>query len=123
MINSEQDLQSLVAIEVSKRGGRIFRNNVGVHLTDRGVPVRYGLANTSKQLNSVLKSSDLIGITPTVITPEMVGTTVGVFTSYEIKKPGWKYTGTDRETAQSAWIQLINSLGGIARFVSGLEQL
>ena len=55
-----------------------------------------------------------------VITPEMVGTTVGVFTSFEVKRPGWKYTGTPREAAQESWLTLVRSLGGIARFVSSL---
>ncbi len=119
----EQDLQSLVLVETSKRSMRLWRNNVGVHMTDRGVPVRYGLCNTSKQLNQVLKSSDLIGITPTVVTQEMVGTTVGIFTSYEIKKPGWKYTGTPRETAQCAWLVLVRSLGGISKFISDLTDI
>lgn len=123
MQQCEQDLQSLVLIETSKKGIRLWRNNVGCLMDKRGVPVRYGLCNSSKKLNDAIKSSDLVGITPVVITPEMVGQTVGVFTSYEIKRPGWKYTGAGREKAQEAWLALVRSLGGIARFVSDLREV
>ena len=77
--------------------------------------VRYGLGNDSAQVNAVLKSSDLIGITP-------VGG-VGIFTSYEIKKPGWRYTGTPREVAQLRWLELVVSLGGIGKFISDVRDL
>ncbi len=118
---TEADLQSLVLIETSKRGTRLWRNNVGCLQNPKtGQFVRYGLCNSSKKLNDAIKSSDLVGITPIVITQEMVGQTVGVFTSYELKHPGWKYTGQGREVAQEAWLSLVRSLGGIARFVSSL---
>jgi len=77
--------------------------------------VRYGLGNDSAQVNAKLKSSDLIGITP-------VGG-VGVFTSYEIKKPGWRYAGTPREVAQLRWLELVVSLGGIGKFISDVGDL
>lgn len=119
----EQDLQSLVLVESSKRGTRMWRNNVGCLQNKEGRYIRYGLCNSSKKLNKVLKSSDLVGITPIVITSDMVGQTVGVFTSYEIKRPGWKYSGCGREAAQEAWLTLVRSLGGIARFISDIGDL
>jgi len=81
--------------------------------------VRYGLGNDSAQVNSRLKSSDLIGITPVSVN----GNPVGVFTSYEIKKPGWRYTGTPREVAQLRWLELVVSLGGIGKFISDVGDL
>jgi len=47
-----------------------------------------------------------------------VGSVLGQFVSFEVKRAGWKYAGTDRERAQEAWAALVTSLGGLARFVS-----
>ena len=80
--------------------------------------MRYGLANESKKMNSFLKSSDLIGITPIKVEQEHVGSVFGVFTSIEVKHGGWKYTGRGREEAQERWIKLVVSLGGIGWFAS-----
>ena len=104
---------------MSQRGMRLWRNNTGVAFDQTGRPVRFGLSNESAQVNAKFKSSDLIGITPVVIE----GRTVGVFTSLEIKHPGWKYTGGGRETAQKNWLDLVNSLGGIGKFITSLEDL
>lgn len=111
--------QSVVRLEAARLGIYLWRNNVGALKDNRGVPVRYGLANDNSKMNEVLKSGDLIGIRPVVITPAMIGATFGQFVSRECKRPGWKYAGTPREEAQSAWVGLISRLGGDARFAAG----
>ena len=118
---SESDIQARIRLEASKRGIHLWRNNVGVLRNEQGGYVRYGLANDSHQLNAVFKSSDLIGIKPILITQEHVGTTIGQFIAREVKTPGWKYTGTAREKAQKAFIDLINERGGDASFTTGDE--
>jgi hypothetical protein len=115
----EAGILSEVRLEASEKGCRLWRNNVGATYTDKGHFIRYGLANDSAQLNAVLKSADLIGIRPIVITPAHVGKIIGQFVSREIKQSNWRYTGTDREKAQLSWAELIISLGGDACFATG----
>ena len=110
---SESIVQQKVRFEASQQGIKLWRNNVGAYQDDRGGFVRYGLANESKKMNTILKSSDLIGITPVNIG----GTTLGIFTSYEVKKAGWKWSGNKHELAQQKWLELVVSMGGIGKFV------
>lgn len=111
--------QVQVRLEASKKGARLFRNNVGAAYLKDGTFVRFGLANDSATVNKRLKSGDLIGIKPVLITPALVGATIGQFVSREVKHPGWKYTGTEREKAQMHWADMILSLGGDAAIVTG----
>ena len=119
----EARVQDEARLLASKMGWRLFRNNVGVLKDERGVPVRYGICNDSPAMNKRIKSSDLIGIRPVVITPDMVGTTIGQFVAREVKKAGWKYKGTEHEVAQLAFGTLIIGLGGDFRFWSGEGEL
>jgi hypothetical protein len=116
---SEAAVQAVVRLEAANKGLKLFRNNVGALLDTRGVPVRYGLANDSKQVNEVIKSADLIGWRPIIIEQRHVGQVIGQFVSREVKEVGWHYTGNDREPAQLAWAQLVTAGGGDAAFCTG----
>lgn len=119
-MRSEASNLDRVKLHASKAGVRVWRNNVGaVYTADGKRLIRYGLGNESAQMNAVFKSSDLIGIRPVVITPDMVGKTIGQFVAREVKGEGWKFTGTPRELAQKAFIDFINSMGGNACFSTG----
>jgi hypothetical protein len=120
---SEAAAQQRVRLDAPKHGVALWRNNNGAATAPNGRPVRYGLANDSKKMSETIKSSDLIGITRYTIKPGDIGRTIGIFTSYEMKKPGWKYTATSRERAQLSWIELIITMGGIARFTTGSRDL
>lgn len=121
---SESRVQSLVRLAAPAAGMRLFRNNVGVLKDERGVPIRYGLANDSPALNKRLKSSDLIGWRRLPITPEMVGYVVAQFVAIECKREGWKPSATDKhEAAQGAWLALVTADGGYAKFVTDPGQL
>ena len=121
--HSEAAVQAAVRLEAARKGVRLFRNNVGALVDSRGVPVRYGLANDSKQVNEVMKSADLIGWRPVLISPQHVGLVLAQFVSRECKKPDWRYTGDDREPAQLAWAQLVTAGGGDAAFCTGVGTL
>lgn len=105
---SEGAVQTAIRLEASRAGVRLWRNNVGVAVDERGNYVRYGLANESKAVNQRIKSSDLIGIRPG-----------GQFVAREIKAPGWKYRGNAHERAQLRWLELIAAMGGDACFATG----
>jgi hypothetical protein len=57
-------------------------------------------------------SSDLIGITPVVITPEMVGKKVGLFTALEVKSQRGRSS-----IEQINFLGMVKSLGGIGAVV------
>ena len=115
---SEAANQANIRLEASRKGLRLWRNNVGVLMNEDGVPVRYGLCNESKRMNEVVKSSDLVGIRKVLITQDMVGNTIGQFVAREVKESPWHYTATEHEVAQLNFIELINSYGGDARFAN-----
>lgn len=115
---SETEITKEVRLEYAKSNITLWRNNVGACIDSHGNVLRYGLANDSKAMSDNIKSSDLIGIRPVVITQDMVGQTIGQFMAIEVKRPGWVYKGTKREQAQLKFINLVNSLGGHAAFLT-----
>lgn len=101
----EADIMRTHQMAASQRGDRLFRNNCGVLMDSRGVPVRFGLC---------VGSGDLIGWTRTVITPGMVGQTMAIFTSAEIKTSKGKVT-----EAQENWGRVVQQAGGIHQVIRG----
>jgi len=100
--NAETDLQQRIRLALGTRSDlRIFRNQVGQLPDPRtGRPVQFGLARGS---------ADLIGWRTVVITPEMVGQRVAVFTSIEVKTPTGRLTPQQRH-----WLSAVMTAGGIA---------
>jgi hypothetical protein len=120
----ESEVQARVRLEAARRGWNLWRNNVGVLMDSRGVPVRYGLANDSKAVNANVKSGDLIGIRPVLITPQHVGHYIGQFVSVECKRDGWRASATDEhEAAQMRWAQIVLLAGGHAVFATSERDL
>lgn len=120
---SEAAAQQRIRLEAPHHGVRLWRNNVGACMDDRGNHIRYGLANESTAMNKVVKSSDLIGITPMTVKPEHVGGVIGVFTAIECKRPGWKYRANGREQAQLSFMQIVIGLGGFAQFATDPKEI
>lgn len=116
---SEKWVASVLQLEAARADVMLWRNNVGALEDDTGRWVRYGLANDSEKINARYKSSDFIGIRPVLIEPRHVGHKFGQFFARETKPEGWVYTGSGREPAQLAYINLVNAYGGDAAFCAG----
>ena len=120
----EIEIQGRIRLEASQRGWRLWRNNLGAGELKNGNFLRWGLANDSIATNRAMKSGDLIGIRPVLITQEMVGGVIGQFVSMEVKRPGWRFNPNDsHEKAQQRWIDLVRALGGYAIFTTNEEEL
>lgn len=114
---SEAMASASIRLEAPRIGAILWRNNNGAAMDDDGRVVRYGLANDSKKINDVFKSSDLIGITPV----SWQGRTFGVFTAVETKRPGWTKPENDRDRAQQNFLMTVESMGGIGVFCTSAE--
>lgn len=115
----ESAVQQQARLRASQLGRIVWRNNVGAATDETGRLIRYGLGNDSADINRRFKSSDLVGINPVFITPDMVGRVIGQFLAIECKRDGWHMTpGDDRAKAQLAWINLVRQNGGVGGFVT-----
>jgi len=120
---SESAILNQVRLVASRLGWRIWRNNKGAGKLENGSFVRWGLCNESAAVGSQIRSADLIGIRPVVITQAMIGQTIGQFVSVEVKAPGWRPSATnEHETAQRRWATLINELGGYAVITNNVDE-
>ncbi|MFZ9514719.1 MAG: VRR-NUC domain-containing protein [Bacteroidia bacterium] len=97
---TETDIQRLIQREVSKNPNvRLFRNQTGC----------YKLANGQYLHSGLLRGSgDLIGWKTIEITEDMVGKSVAVFTSVEVKTASGKLS-----PEQKHWMDKVNQAGGI----------
>ena len=119
----ESATASHIRLDAAQHGIELWRNNVGACMDDRGRMIRYGLCNDSPILAKHVKSSDFIGIAPVVVTQEMVGHVVGVFTAVETKASDWKMVPSDkRGIAQAAFHDIVLRSGGFAGFARTVEE-
>lgn len=97
MRNEETNIMNKIMLAMSKKGWLVWRNNVGLFKTPDG----------KRSINIGVKGSpDIMAIKPTVITPDMVGQTVGIFVGVEVK------TATGRQSeAQKKWQGVAESKG------------
>lgn len=119
MRKSEAAVQNDIRLHAAGCNHDLWRNNSGACVdAETGRQIRYGLANDSAKVNESIKSSDLIGVTPVLIMPHMVGRVVGVFTAPEVKHSGWNHNKTldKRERAQLKFMNIVVRAGGIAGF-------
>lgn len=84
----------------SASGMRLFRNQVGSYQLPDGRWLSSGLC---------IGSSDLIGWAPVIVTPEMMGRTVAIFTAIETK-----VGKRDTTVQQAKFISRVREDGGLA---------
>lgn len=92
----EINIQNLIRLELSKIGAIVFRNNVGLFLTEDGRKIRTGLC---------IGSADLIGWYK------------GKFLAIEVKQPGKNATPD-----QQNFINQVNDSGGIAFVAHSVDE-
>ena len=97
----EPALLRKIMLSLSEHGVRLFRNNCGMLKDERGNFIRYGVCNPG--------GSDLIGWTSIVVTPEMFGKRVAIFTAIEAKMGD-----TQTTPEQQSFIAAVNLAGGVA---------
>lgn len=113
----ESAVTSHVRLAAARLNVTLWRNNCGGFYDENGRFVRYGLGSEAK-----LASSDWVGIRPVLITPQMVGQVIGVFTAVEMKAEGWHYhPDDDHEKQQKYFIDIVNANGGMAGFATGIN--
>lgn len=114
---SENAVTSHVRLAAAQLGVTLWRNNCGGFYDEQGRFVRYGLGSEAK-----VASSDWVGIRPVLITPEMVGQVLGVFTAVEMKKEGWHFHPDDKhESDQKHFIDIVNANGGMSGFAQSVD--
>lgn len=113
----ESAVTSHIRLAAAKLNTPLWRNNRGAFRDDTGRLVKYGLGSEAD-----LSSSDYIGIRPVLITPDMVGQVLGVFTAVEMKAEGFKFNKNDKHLLnQKIFIDIVNQYGGFAGFASSVE--
>lgn len=108
---SEAAIQQQIMLDAPYHGATLWRNNVGACRDETGRVIRYGLGNVSAGVTRKITSVDLVG---------MLNDT-GQLLAIEVKRQGWKFSGTERELAQRAFIELVQSRGGVGAFCASLE--
>lgn len=119
----ESGVQTQTRLVCARAGKLMYRNNSGAFKDQTGRWVRFGLGNDSISINEEFKSSDLIGVSPYLVTQADVGRIVGIATALELKDRQWSYSGTDREIAQANFMRVWREHGGFAGFISDPQQV
>lgn len=110
---NHQDLQVLLLKAATKCNATLYVSRRGFgwvgQLLDKTAKF-VTLTNARRiEIGLVNGSSDLVGVTRVVVTPQMVGRTVAVFTSVEVK------VGKDKLSPdQKRWLANVRRWGGIA---------
>lgn len=122
-MNPETKLMNQIQCRASVLGWRLFRNTVGLGWLGTAYPTADKATVLLKNARRVriglgTGTSDHIGWKPVVVTQEMVGTIIAVFTAVEVK------TGQGRVTVeQQNFVDTVSGCGGhglVARSVDDL---
>lgn len=116
---SEANTQADILLDLGRGDSRLFRNHVAKGWTGEFVRTEAGLTilrNARRaSFGLCVGSSDTIGLRRVLITPEMIGRNLGVFTAIEVK---------DRAPAtaeQLAFIRMVQKFGGFAGIARSVD--
>lgn len=117
----ESAVASHIRLDAAKRDVWLERNNSGAFYNDRNQFIRYGLGSYIPDKDK-LASSDWIGATPVLITHDMVGQVLPVFTAIETKPSDWKFNSADKRCLyQKNFIDMVIGMGGFAGFATSVD--
>lgn len=122
----EHEIQDQIRLYVSQNKlATIFRANVGQGWSGDKITKEFNkiIIDNPRILKTGLPTgfSDLFGIKPVVVTPEIVGKTLGVFCALEIKQAKGRTTA-----AQENFIKFVlqnGGLAGVARSPDDVERI
>ena len=118
---AEADITNPILKEASRMGARLFRQNVALAWVGKQIkrtPTTITLENSRPLHAGLCKgSSDVIGWTPVLVTPEMVGQTLAVFTAIEVKAGRVPVT-----EEQERFVAAVVAAGGIGRVVRSVAE-
>jgi len=120
MANQETAIQNACLLRMSASGATVFRQNTGQLWAGRVVARDHGriVLDDARLVRAGLctGSSDIIGWRPTVVTADMVGSTIAVFVAAEVKTENGKPT-----KEQANFVNAVLRDGGIAGIVRSPE--
>jgi hypothetical protein len=111
---SESELQAHIRLAIGRvPHARLFRNNRGLFWAGKVIASTEDtvtLLHPRRQECGLLQgASDLIGWTSVVVTPDMVGHLVGLFTAGEVKPRGGRF-----EMGQREFLAAVAAAGGLS---------
>ena len=123
---SEKAIINEILTRASKLGRRLFRNNTGKAWIGESTHYKHSqfvkvlagtvVINNARRIDFGIPSeggSDIIGWTPVLITQEMIGKTLAVFTAIEVKTPNVYASPTQKNFLQA--VMKDGGKAGIAR--------
>lgn len=109
----ETELVRRILMAATQEGARLFRQNVGMGWAGTVIertPARLVLENYRPLHAGLVKgSSDMVGLHPVLVTEQMVGSRLAVFTGIEAKTKRGRAT-----KEQENFIRFVRQFGGIA---------
>lgn len=121
-MTTETDLQRRIQLELSSTETKLLRNNVGEAWLGRTFTVIDGCLASGQAIRVAYGlgpgSSDLIGLHAVVITSEMIGRRVALFSAIEVKRPIGRVNLT-RE--QQNFIHVVENMGGLAGVARSID--
>lgn len=117
----EQSIQNSILIAMGQAGAYGLRVNSGSFWGGEILSYKDNmllLKNPTKVQGAPAGTSDIVGCKPTLITPQMVGKTIGVFVAIEVKKPT-----KNAEEHQENYLMMMRSRGAITGVAKSPEDV